>query len=631
MNAKSTLLFCFYLLLSLSAVGQCTVTAQQNSAATCGQCNGSATFAFQGGQPPYLLTISGINTGSGNGMPVQVNGLCAGQHFYSATDLAGNLCTGLLNITISGVGTPVNLTLNGVPPGCPTCTDGQIQAFISGGTPPYFYYWNTGQTTQNISGLGTGVYTLAVYDANGCSDTDTVSLSYLGQTLSLMTGRAYYDVNGDSAFTAGDFPLAWQQIQKQPSGQITYTDSNGFYIFGDTAGTYQLSYVTNGTFVPVKTNSDYTVYLSGGNQSGLDFALEADSMYHSISAYTYIPWPRCNTTQPYFTVITNNGTYIDSGSVCFTFDNVLTPSTWTAGGIVSGQTITFPFAGLLPYETRSFRTDFLIPGPGDTLISQTIAQLVDAAGNVLDMDSSAGSDIIRCSFDPNDKQVTPVGDGPAHIVPMNTELRYLIRFQNTGNDTAYNVMIADTIDPGLDLTSVYVIATSHPAWFLKDGGNVLKIFFDNIYLPDSTTNEEASHGYVLLRAFGNPLNTDPTEVYNDAAIIFDLNPPIATNSVFNTFSNNIVGVEDNSAYTQNGIMLMPNPADESTMVIIENTRDQMHRLTIRDINRRIVQPIQTFNGSTTQLHRDGLQTGMYILTIEGMGSGKQYVTRLMLR
>lgn len=631
MNLKSTLLLCWCFLLTSIAAAQCTVTAQQNSAATCGQCNGSAVFFFQGGQPPYALTVSGINSGSVTGAPVTVSGLCAGLHYYSATDFTGAQCTGLLSINISGSGSQVNLTLNAIPPGCPTCTDGHILANVSGGTPPYFYYWNTGQSTQNISGLGTGIYTLAVYDANGCSDTDTVSLSYMSQALSLMTGRAYYDVNGDSAFTPGDFPLAWQQIQKQPSGQITYTDSNGYYIFGDTAGTYQLSYVSNGMFTPVKSSSDYIVYLSGGNQTGLDFALEADSMYHSISAYTYIPWPRCNTLQPYYTVITNNGTYIDSGEVTFTFDSTLTPASWTPGGLVNGQSITFSFAGLLPYETRSFRTDFMIPGPGDTLLRHTMASLYDNNGNVLDTDSAAGNDVIRCSFDPNDKQVTPVGAGPAHVVPMNTELRYLIRFQNTGNDTAYNVMIADTLDAGLDLNTVYVIATSHPAWFLKDGGNVLKIFFDNIYLPDSATNEEASHGYVLLRAFGNPLNTDPTEVYNSAAILFDLNPPIATNAVFNTFSNNIVGVEENTVYSQNGIMLMPNPADESTLVIIENTRDQIHRLTIRDLSGRIVQPVRTFNGTTTQLQRDGLLTGMYILTIEGIDSGKQYVTRLLLR
>lgn len=631
MNLKSTLLLCWFFLSSIIAAAQCTVSAQQSAAATCGQCNGSASFFFQGGQPPYALTVSGINSGSVTGAPVTVGGLCAGTHFYSATDAMGTICTGLFNVTIAGIGSAVNLTLNPLPPTCATCTDGSIQALVSGGTPPYVYYWNTGSQLSQVSGLGPGIYTLAVFDGNGCSDTDTVSLSYLGQALSLMTGRAYYDVNGDSTFSAGDFPLAWQQIEKQPYGQITYTDSNGYYIFGDTAGTYQLSYISNGTFTPVKVNSDYTVYLSGGNQSGLDFALRADSMYHNISAYTYITWPRCNTLQPYFTVVTNNGTYIDSGEVTFTFDSVLTPASWAAGGVVNGKTITYTFAGLLPYETRSYRTDFQIPGAGDTLLRQTTAVIVDNTGAILDTDVSAGNDAIRCSFDPNDKQVTPIGVGPGNVVPMNTELRYLIRFQNTGNDTAYNVMITDTIDSGLDLSTVYVIATSHPAWFLKDGANILKIFFDNIYLPDSTTNEEASHGYVLFRAFGNPLNTDPTEVANKAAIFFDLNPPIVTNSVFNTFSNNIVGIDENSTYTQDGITLMPNPADQSTILIVENAGDQQYQLTIHDISGRVVMPVSTFNGNSTEIRRNGLQTGMYIITIEGVDSGRKHVTRLLLR
>jgi hypothetical protein len=63
---------------------------------------------------------------------------------------------------------------------------------------------------------------------------------------------------------------------------------------------------------------------------------------------------------------------------------------------------------------------------------------------------------IHCSaiimaIDPNDKIATPAGAG--HDIPKDTTLDYMIRFQNTGNDTAFHVIIRDTLSSLLDPTS----------------------------------------------------------------------------------------------------------------------------------------------------------------------------------
>ena len=54
--------------------------------------------------------------------------------------------------------------------------DGSIETTVSGGTPPYAYSWNTGQTTANIYNLTSGLYTLNVIDANGCYNSFTAEL-----------------------------------------------------------------------------------------------------------------------------------------------------------------------------------------------------------------------------------------------------------------------------------------------------------------------------------------------------------------------------------------------------------------------------------------------------------------------
>ncbi|MCK6692401.1 MAG: T9SS type A sorting domain-containing protein, partial [Thermoanaerobaculia bacterium] len=141
------------------------------------------------------------------------------------------------------------------------------------------------------------------------------------------------------------------------------------------------------------------------------------------------------------------------------------------------------------------------------------------------------------SWDPNDKQTFPRGlDTALHLIRNNTELEYLIRFQNTGTDTAFSVIIRDTLSPFLDPASARPGASSHPYQFEVVAGKVLKFTFDPIMLPDSNVNEAASHGFVQfsLRQPSGPANPAGTVIENRAAIYFDYNPPVITNMVYHT-------------------------------------------------------------------------------------------------
>jgi uncharacterized repeat protein (TIGR01451 family) len=618
------------LFLHTAILAQCFVSAQMNAPASCGSCNGVVTMSFSGGTPPYSVNFQGIATGSITGAPLSIYNLCPGNYSYAVMDNAGMSCTGLMQVTVSGGGTPLSVVLTTTNPSCPTCTDGSIQATVTGGVQPYSYYWSTGSTTAVQNNLGAGIYYLGVYDQFGCSDTDTAYLSFSSAALYAMSGRVYYDVNNDSIFNNGDFPLAQQQIIKQPSGIITMTDSNGMYIFGDTAGTYTLSYVQNGSFAPVKINSDYTVNLSA-NTNSLDFPLRADSLYHDISALSYVPLPRCNTTQAYITTVTNNGTLIDSGQVSFTFDSQLTYVSNTGGGTVNGQTLTYTFANLMPFETRSFVGYFTFPAGGLYLSNQTVGAMYDGNGNVLSSDTSSNYDLVRCSFDPNDKQVTPIGDGAIHRVDMDSELRYLIRFQNVGNDTALNVRIVDTLDVGLDPSTVYVIATSHPAWITKESGNILKVNFNEVMLPDSISDEPGSHGYVLFRVFGHPTNIDPTPVYNKAYIFFDQNAAVITNTTFNTFSDLTSGLSVVNSGIDDQVKIAPHPLTSEAQLMFNGDPSHDYTLKIMDVSGRAISKTDTFSGTSYILQRDDMPQGIYLLSITDLQSGKQFHTRLMVQ
>ena len=80
---------------------------------------------------------------------------------------------------------------------------------------------------------------------------------------------------------------------------------------------------------------------------------------------------------------------------------------------------------------------------------------------------------------------------------LEESIEYTIRFQNTGNDTAFTVVLRDTLDKHLDWTTFKPILASHPyeTFLYKDGA--VEFSFKEILLPDSTTNEPLSHGFVL--------------------------------------------------------------------------------------------------------------------------------------
>src|SRR5690606_8518432 len=98
---------------------------------------------------------------------------------------------------------------------------------------------------------------------------------------------------------------------------------------------------------------------------------------------------------------------------------------------------------------------------------------------------------------------------------------YTIRFQNTGTDTAFNVLITDTLPAYLDPGSFVVGAASHNfTWELRDAGT-LKFSFPDILLPDSNANEAASHGFVSFRIKPREPVLPGTMIENFANIYFD--------------------------------------------------------------------------------------------------------------
>ena len=187
------------------------------------------------------------------------------------------------------------------------------------------------------------------------------------------------------------------------------------------------------------------------------------------------------------------------------------------------------------------------------------------------------------SYDPNDKQALPVGYGAQHFIAKNTDLDYTIRFQNTGTDTAYTVVLLDTLSSAVAARQIRPGVSSHPYRFELLDGNVAKFVFENILLPDSNVNLAGSEGFVQFRIPQMPDNPDGTRIENSAAIYFDFNPPVITNTVWHTVGTNFI--TSSTTYTdpaRSPLRVYPNPAAAVVYFASEETPGERLNLSVTD-------------------------------------------------
>ena len=164
----------------------------------------------------------------------------------------------------------------------------------------------------------------------------------------------------------------------------------------------------------------------------------------------------------------------------------------------------------------------------DTLES---AVYIDSTSDVYRADNYVSiRERIWGSYDPNDKQEIHGGFITPQELSAGTWLDYTIRFQNTGNDTAFNIILRDTLDTKLELDSIEMIASSNPYQANIKNSRYVAFTFDNIKLVDSIHNEPLSHGYISYRIKPRSTLVVGDTIRNNASIYFDFNPAIKTNT-----------------------------------------------------------------------------------------------------
>lgn len=213
--------------------------------------------------------------------------------------------------------------------------------------------------------------------------------------------------------------------------------------------------------------------------------------------------------------------------------------------------------------------------------------------------------IVGNSYDPNAKTVGL----PTLISPeVQDEFLYTIYFQNTGTAPAQDIYIIDTLSEHLDWSTFEYLRASHQVGIADLGNGIKKFYFDQIWLPDSTTDFAASNGFVTFKIKEKASNQLGSEIFNTAYIFFDHNDAIITNTTYNINSETL-GIENEESFMD--VHVYPNPTRGKLNVVAS---ENMEKLVVYSMDGRLCKQIEP-NKRELVLNTSMLKQGMYFLKV----------------
>lgn len=353
-----------------------------------------------------------------------------------------------------------------------------------------------------------------------CSVTNNLNNCLTGPSV---RGVAFCDLNSNGTQEPGELFRSGVSVSLS-NGQNGFTNQNGTFALAGSMNANTLTVTAPSFFTAVPASFNYNFTTTDTvvtEQIALQPLVSKDSIGITITAWVT---PRPGFPFSYHIQYINLGTTSISPSIQVTFNQAILTyiSSSNPGVTQSGNLLNLTLPAMLPGEAGAFTASFTVL-PSTSLGSILIATATVNAGTSSALFETISE--VRGSFDPNDKHAT------ASLTELQVDngayIDYLIRFQNMGTDTAFNIVVADTLSNLLDETTFQFITASHPCKITRSGSE-LYFEFSDIRLPYELIDEPASHGYVRFRVKPLASLPDNTNIVNQASIYFDYNVPVQT-------------------------------------------------------------------------------------------------------
>jgi uncharacterized repeat protein (TIGR01451 family) len=378
------------------------------------------------------------------------------------------------------------------------------------------------------------------------------------------------------------------------------SDGTSYYAIPFQAGTYTISpYVKNPLAFTIIPASLTIIFPSTSDTTIQDFCIKPIGVQSKLdlTILPLSPPARPGFETKYKIIVENNGNQTESGTLNFNYnDHILNYVRADISPSEAGfGNLNWNYSNLKPFEKLSFIVTMKVNKPTD-------APPVNA-GDILRLSAHAGifattTDIIVVgSYDPNDK--TCLQGQYFHPDSVGKYVDFLIRFENTGNFAAENVVIKDIIDDKtFDVSSLLITDASHEV-YTRIVANKVEFIFENIQLP---FEDETNDGYVAFKIKTKSTLKLGDEMKNLADIYFDYNFPIRTNETQTT-----IAIPSGTRDIQTEVTIHPNPVRD---VLTLDSSNRWTKAEIFDISGRLIK-VSGVDGFSVDV--SGLESGTYIL------------------
>ncbi|CAM3884272.1 MULTISPECIES: T9SS type A sorting domain-containing protein [Flavobacterium] len=431
---------------------------------------------------------------------------------------------------------------------------------------------------------------------------------------------SFLDTNSNGVQDIGEvnFPLGNFDYEKNNDGTIhTIFAPNGtFNIYdNDIANAYDVNFTILSNYASYYnvTIAPYTGLNPTSGMMTYYFPVTPLQNYEDVSVVvipTNQPRPGFNYTNK--VVYTNLGNQtVSAGTITFNTPSAVTINNTNPATVPNANGFTYDYTNLLPFEIRSIDVAMDVPtvptvNGGDYLTST--AAILPIVNDVAPSNNDHTlTELVVNAYDPNDKTES---HGPEILQSSFTAedyLIYTIRFENTGNAAAINVSIEDVLNSQLDTNTLEMVSASH-AYEMDRIEKTITWKFNGIMLPVSQANSTVGKGYVTFKIKPLAGYAVGDIIPNTAAIYFDFNPAIVTN----TFTTEFVSTLSNGSFNTENIHIYPNPTQG--ILTVNSGNNAIQSIVLYDMlgNRLFTElPLQT----ETSLDISNLQTGIYILEL----------------
>jgi uncharacterized repeat protein (TIGR01451 family) len=417
-----------------------------------------------------------------------------------------------------------------------------------------------------------------------CKDTLWFTVPDLGYTCGTVEGDVFMDDDLNCVRNGSEPRYAQSILEIQPGGIYAMSDPYGHYWAQLPYGNYTIEQ-QSALVVEHCTGAPIPFELSVGTPYVTEHIPDTGLVARDVSISVGSSAARPGFQMSYSALVRNLTPGSVSGvHVTMTFDPLLSYVSATPNPAnVTGNVVTWNLGSIPSFGDKYARVVLQVP-PDVNLIGTDLSTsaTVSVTQDEPDLGNNSFNTVttVTGSYDPNDKQAfTESNNDGSYFINEDEWIDYTIRFQNTGTDTAFFVVITDTLPNTVDPASFVAGAASHAHRVDMSGPGILRFSFPNILLPDSNVNELASHGFVTFRIKAMEPVLPGTIIENIANIYFDYNPPIITEpSVL------VAEFSTGGADVPNGptLLIAPNPAHDRITLSVGNAMIESVRIIAAD-------------------------------------------------